>query len=786
MKSIVSILLIFICFHAASMAQRKTDANIVGHVVAADEHMPFVNIAVKGTTVGTATDQTGHYHLINAPVGKITLVATLLGYRTSEIVVVTEAGNTIEINFELEEDVHRLDEVVVTGSRDAVRRTESSIIVSSISPRLLEAAQAISLSEGMNFSTGLRTENNCQNCGITQVRMNGLDGSYSQVLINGRPVFTGLAAVYGLELIPAGMIEKVEVVRGSGSVLYGGNAIAGTINLKLKDPVLRTYEAGAGTALTGIGHQNTASDNNLHFNTSLVSDDYKSGLSVFGFHRNRKSFDANNDGFTELPMMTNTTLGARYNQRIGYKGKITTDVFHVNEYRRGGNKLDAPEHTADIAESLRHRIISVGVTYELFVRGNDILSVYTSGQTVDRESYFGAERSLKDYGRSNDFTHHSGIQYKLSIGRNSLIAGFDHNGSLLKDTRPGYPDFDNAAIENDTISFIHFTEDVVQANQQTATTGTFVQIEHWIGKLKLSAGARLDRYSIIDKQPGGDDLSQFVFTPRIAALFYLNENSQLRLSYGQGYRPPQIFNEDLHVEASGSRRVIYRNASGLQQEKSNSFLASFDFGKKLGRTNVSILTETFFTFLNNPFAYDISAQDAEGQVVYTRVNASGARVAGLNIEVNITPSAKVNLSGGFTLQQSLYDEAREFGEKRFLRTPDSYGFAAAEWKPIKKMGVSLTGIYTGNMLIPYYGQQLDDPEAGELRVSNPFFDAGLKVTYNIRTNGTTIQLFAGVKNIFDSFQSDFDKGINRDPGYIYGPASPRSLNFGFRLGNMLQ
>jgi outer membrane receptor for ferrienterochelin and colicins len=786
MKSIVSIIVIFICFQTISLAQRKTDANIVGHVVSADEHLPFVNIAVKGTTIGTATDQTGHYHLINAPVGQITLVATLLGYRTSEIVVVTEAGKTIEINFELVEDVHRLDEVVVTGSRDAVRRSESSIIVSSISPRMLEAAQAISLSEGMNFSTGLRTENNCQNCGITQVRMNGLDGSYSQVLINGRPVFTGLAAVYGLELIPAGMIEKVEIVRGSGSVLYGGNAIAGTINLRLKDPVLRTYEAGFGTGITGIGYQNTASDNNVHFNTSLVSDDYKSGLSVFGFHRNKQAFDANDDGFTELPLMKNTTLGARYNQRIGYKGKLTTELFHVNEYRRGGNKLDAPEHTADIAESLRHSIVSAGVTYELFVRGNDILSIYTSGQTVDRESYFGALQSLKDYGRSNDFTHHSGVQYKLAIGPNSLIAGFDHNGSMLKDTRPGYPDLENAIIQNDTISSVPYTEDVVQANQHTATTGTFVQIEHWIGKLKLSAGARLDHYSIKDKQPGGDDLSQFVFTPRIAALFFLNDNSQLRLSYGQGYRPPQIFNEDLHVEASGSRRVIYRNASGLQQEKSNSFLVSFDYAKKLGRTNFSLLTESFFTLLSKPFAYDISGQDAQGQVVYTRVNASGAHVAGLNLEVNLTPSAKISFSGGFTLQQSLYDEGREFGEKRFLRTPDNYGFAAAEWKPTKKLGVSFTGIYTGSMLIPYYGQQLDDPDAGELRNSNAFLDAGLKITYNIRTNGTSIQLFAGVKNLFNSYQSDFDEGINRDPGYIYGPASPRTISMGLRLGNLLQ
>lgn len=786
MRISVLFTIILLFANLISPAQRKTDANIVGHVVSGDEHLPFVNIAVKGTTIGTATDQTGHYHLINAPVGQITLVATLLGYRTAEIVVVTEAGRTIEINFELETDVHKLDEIVITGSRDAVRRSESSMIVSSIGPRMLEAAQATSLSEGMNFGTGLRTENNCQNCGVTQVRMNGLEGSYSQVLINGRPVFSGLAAVYGLELIPAGMIEKVEIVRGSGSVLYGGNAIAGTINLRLKDPVFRTYEAGAGTALTGVGYKNTALDNNVHFNTALVSDDYKSGLSVFGFHRNKQAFDANDDGFTELPLMKNTTLGARYNQRIGYKGKLTTELFHVNEYRRGGNRLEAPEHTADIAESLRHSIVSAGITYELFVRGNDLLSLYTSGQTADRESYFGAQQSLKDYGRSNDFTHHSGVQYKLSIGRNSLIVGFDHTGSMLLDKRPGYPDLENATIVNDSITSVPYAEEVVQADQRTATSGMFAQIEHWIGAVRLSAGGRLDNYSINDLRPGGDDVSQLVFVPRIAALYYLNDFWQFRLSFGQGYRPPQIFNEDLHVESSGSRRVVYRNAPGLEQEKSNSFLASADFGKKIGRTNFSLLAETFFTLLSDPFAYDIAPPDAEGTVVYTRINASAAHVGGLNLELNLSPASNLSFSSGFTVQQSLYDEPQELGRKRFLRTPDTYGFATLEWKPIKKFVFSATGLYTGSMLIPYYGLQLPEPEQGEIRESQPFFDAGLKIAYNMRTNGTNIQLFAGVKNIFNSYQSDFDSGIDRDPGYIYGPASPRTLTFGFRLGNMLQ
>ena len=126
-----------------------------------------------------------------------------------------------------------LNEIVVSASRSEQKRIEAPIIVSTISPKLLSTVQAVTLSEGLNFSPGLRLENNCQNCGFTQVRMNGMEGPYTQLLINSRPIISGLAGVYGLELLPTNMIERIEVVRGGGSALFGSNAIAGTINLIL-------------------------------------------------------------------------------------------------------------------------------------------------------------------------------------------------------------------------------------------------------------------------------------------------------------------------------------------------------------------------------------------------------------------------------------------------------------------------------------------------------------------------------------------------------------------------
>ncbi|HSH50786.1 MAG TPA: TonB-dependent receptor, partial [Bacteroidales bacterium] len=228
---------IYLILLSSTYAQR-TDANIVGHVVDTDgEHIPFATVILKNTTIGTATDETGHFQLINMPVGEYIVKASSIGFKEVEKEVNLKEGNTIELKFILQKDILGLEQVVVTADRNGKRRKDASVIVNTITPKIFNVAQTITLSDGLNFCPGLRMENNCQNCGFTQVRMNGMEGPYSQILINNRPIFSGLAGVYGLELIPSSIVERIEVVRGGGSALYGSNAIAGTINLILKDPV---------------------------------------------------------------------------------------------------------------------------------------------------------------------------------------------------------------------------------------------------------------------------------------------------------------------------------------------------------------------------------------------------------------------------------------------------------------------------------------------------------------------------------------------------------------------
>jgi outer membrane receptor for ferrienterochelin and colicins len=791
-KTIIIAFLILAMMRLSYAQQKKTDANIFGHVIcpACEEHISFATVLIEGTTIGTTTDETGHYQLINLKEGTYVLKAQLIGYKPQIKEVTVNAGQSIEVNFELEQDVLGLEELVVTANRNEINRREASSIVSTLTPKLFSSTQSVNLSEGLNYCTGLRMENNCQNCGFTQLRMNGMEGPYSQVLINSRPIFSGLAGVYGLELIPANMIERVEVIRGGGSALYGSNAIAGTVNLILKDPINNSYVFGMNSGLIGLGLQDageSAMDNAVNFNTSLVSSDSKSGMSLFGFYRNRDAFDANDDGFSEISTLNNITVGSRIYHRFSTKDKLVADFFTINEDRRGGDRIDYPLHQANIAEAVTHNINTAALTYEHYFRDKDIFSVYASGQRINRDSYYGAEQSLSDYGNTKDLSYATGIQYSANFKKSELLLGLENTGSWLKDTKLGYPDLDSIIILNDSTVEIPSRENTLVADQSIITTAVFSQYEFSIAKFKFSVGARLDNYTVSNKQNEDATISGTVLSPRLSMKYDVKKYLQARISYAQGYRAPQIFDEDLHIETSGSRQVIHQNSTDLKQENSASYMASLDFNKKLGKINLSFLVEGFYTKLENPFANEYSEPDESGKVIYTRINAEkGAIVQGFNLELVIAPSAELILKTGFTIQSSEYEEAVEFDETCFFRTPSQYGFMNFDWKINKKWNFSSSLNYTGKMLVPYFGTELAVPEDGELRESNPFYDAGAKISYTVKLNGAKLQLFAGMKNIFNSYQNDFDYGIERDPGYMYGPMQPRTIYFGLRFGNLIQ
>jgi outer membrane receptor for ferrienterochelin and colicins len=297
------------------------------------------------------------------------------------------------------------------------------------------------------------------------------------------------------------------------------------------------------------------------------------------------------------------------------------------------------------------------------------------------------------------------------------------NGGNLKDEKLGY--FDKETNE-------HFGNTLV-ADQQMTTQAGFLQSEWKMKKVILTAGLRFDHYQISDKTQADSEVEGNVLSPRISLLYNVANHLQMRAGFARGFRAPQIFDEDLHIETSGSRQVIHENDPDFKTGVIQQFQRSLDFSKHFGKWQVQFLTEGFYTRLIDPFANEYGTPDENGTVVYTRVNAEdGATVRGINFEFNASPSARMQLQSGFTIQKSEFEEPQEFDEKRFFRSPNTYGFLSLDYSPVMLFNVAFTGNYTGPMLVPYFGSNLENPEVGQLNKTGSFFDAGVKLSYEVR------------------------------------------------------
>ena len=745
---------------------KDTDANVIGHVTDKDtkEHLSYVTILVKGTTIGTTTDDTGHYFLKNLPEGTFTLEVRSVGYRTETRTVNLVKGKTLELNFEIEEDRVALDGVVVSANRNETTRRMAPTLVNVLPMKTFENTNSTCLAQGLNFQPGVRVENNCQNCGYQQVRINGLDGPYTQILIDSRPIFSALAGVYGLEQIPANMIDRVEVMRGGGSALFGSSAIAGTINIITKEPSRNSAQFSH--TLTGIGDASVF-ENNTTLNASLVSDNQKLGLAVFGQNRERAGYDHDGDGFTELPELKNQTVGLRSYIKTGDYSKITVEYHHMQEFRRGGDRLDRPAHESLIAEQLQHSIDTGGVKFDMFSPDErHRLGIYTSAQHIDRDSYYGGgedlEEKLKSYGNTTDMTWVAGAQYSYNFDRclfmpATLTLGSEYNQDNLKDNMWGRERY---------------------IDQKVRTISAFLQNEWKNEKWSLLVGGRLDKHSMLDKP---------VFSPRANLRFNPTEDISLRASYSFGFRAPQAFDEDLHIDNVGGTVSMIQLAEDLKEEKSQSISLSADMYHNWGDWQGNLLLEGFYTNISDVFALTEIGKDQNGVIINERGNEKGAYVYGCTLEGKLAWRNVWQFQAGFTLQKAEYKEARSWSdddpniplEKRMFRTPDGYGYFTMTYNPLQSLTLALSGTYTGNMLVEHHKGYIKENRTEK---TPDFFDMGFKAAYDFKLyKSITLQVNAGVQNIFNAYQSDFDKGAERDSGYIYGPGMPRSVYAGLKL-----
>ena len=757
MKRLFSALVAALCMMLTAKAQ-DTDAHIHGHVIDKNtgEHLPYIVVILKGTTIGVSTESTGHYMMRNIPEGTFTVEAAAVGYKTQSREINVKKGHSYEVNFTLEEDLVQIDGVIVSATRSETTRRMSPTLVNVVGMDVYNKANATTVAQGLSFQPGVRVENNCQNCGFQQVRINGLDGQYTQILIDSRPIFSALAGVYGIEQLPANMVDRVEVMRGGGSALFGSSAIAGTINIITKEPVRNS--AAISHTTTAIGGSG-AFHNTTDINASIVSEDNKLGLAIFGQNTAKDAWDANGDGFTELSTISGQTLGFRGYVKTGLYSKITAEYHHLQEFRRGGDNLDLPPHEAMIAEQTDHGINTGGLKFDWFSKDQKHrMNAFASIQHINRDSYYGAGMDPNAYGKTNDLTWVGGAQYIYKADNclfmpADLTVGLEYNEDYLRDNMSGY-----GRVTEQTVRIV----------------SAYAQNEWKNSRWGILIGGRLDKHNLIDG---------LIFSPRANLRYNPTENINLRASYSYGFRAPQAFDEDLHIDNVGGTVSMIRLADDLRVEKSQSISVSADMYHSWGKWQGNVLVEGFFTDLDDVFALrELGFED--GILIKERHNESGARVFGANLEGKFAYKDVFQVQLGVTAQSSKYKEARSWGEgveatRNMFRTPDLHGYLTASYNPLKALTIAVTGTYTGSMYVEHHAGMI----AQNVTVKTPdFLDMGFKASYDLKVyRSFAMQLNAGVQNIFNSFQKDFDSGADRDSGYMYGPTLPRTFFFGVKL-----
>jgi outer membrane receptor for ferrienterochelin and colicins len=728
--------------------------------------LPYATVRIANSNSAVTSDKNGEYS-IQTSEKSIVLVVSYTGFITQRKNIRFRTKSVTQ-DFVLKEQSELLNQITITGTRTNKRQTNSPIIVDVINKVKLENVQACNLSESLNFQTGLRVETDCQTCNYTQLRMNGLAGGYSQILINGRPIFSPLTGLYGLEQVPANMIERIEVVRGGGSALYGSSAVGGTVNVITRIPKKNDYAIS-------YTFQNIsgASDQIIAGNATVVNDKKNAGISFFLNHRDRDFFDANGDNFSELPKLRNMSFGTNLFFLPAENQKLEINFSKMNEYRFGGEMVDGPAYLAQQSEERTHNVYVGNLDYQInFNEEKSSLITYLGFQHTDREHYTGIfpddpldidNHVLNPpYGFSKTTTFQGGVQL------NHTLENFFNTKNVIT--------VGTEYIQDDVFDVIDAYN--FKVDQFTKNWGLFFQSDWTISEsMNLLSGFRVDDHNFVDN---------LIVSPRISFLYKPFKDAQVRATWSTGFRAPQAFDSDLHIAFAGGGVSRISLDPDLTHERSNSYTVSFNYDKPKEKYIYGFTLEGFHTRLNNAFTLENIGTDNFGERFEKR-NGEGATVQGITIEGRLNYDTIVQWDAGFTIQSSLFDNAVInsdilVGKREFLRTPNQYGYSTLTYTPNEKFKASANLVYTGPMDVLHLASP-GNLSQDEYFSSPSFWDLGVRMSYTFNLNTSNLEFYTGAKNLFNAYQTNFDVGKDRDSNFIFGPAIPRTFFIGIKFGS---
>ncbi|MGO1540208.1 MAG: TonB-dependent receptor plug domain-containing protein [Luteimonas sp.] len=640
---------------------------------------------------------------------------------------------------------------------------------------------ATDFSRAAELINGLRVESNCQNCNTSEVQLLGLGGAYNQLLFDGAPLMSTLGSVYGLEQIPVAFIDRVEVVKGGGSALYGPGAVAGVVNLIPREPVRN----GGFVQLT-TESQKGAPLHALDARADLVSVDGRAGVSFVGQWLRGDPVDFDGDGYTEIVDREQWVAGMQGWVAPGESTTLRAHYLYTDEDRRGGNRLDQPEWLANTAESLQTEFHRGGLHWDQIISDDADFTLGYSFAWIRRGSFYGglgevvadpsapgfdpdeldptvpdsaASESWYQYGYTENPLHYLDSQFNLRRGAHALAFGVQYRREQVRDDQR-----DGAGAT------------VLRGVRETYTNlGAFVQDEWAVADtVDLVMGVRADRSSALDDP---------IFSPRVALAWKAGPAATWRAGVSTGFRAPEAFSEDLHVDTLGAEPVRIRNADDLREERATTAMLGFDWrpaGSALTWDATASMTELRDTFVLS----EIRGDDAG--LYQVRDNASGSKVAGFETNLGWQASDTLRLASGVAWYRSRFDEAQvifddgEDGDatviasREYLKTPRWSGQVQLTWSPSPLVDVYAGLNYTGPMWA------LNNNTAS-LNRSNGFRVVDVGAAWHLGPTDRHWDLGLGVRNLFDERQKDLETGPGRDNDYVYGPRFARSVHASARF-----
>jgi outer membrane receptor for ferrienterochelin and colicins len=758
MKIAFTFLFISLLICAFSIDSFSQTGSIKGKVISEGTIVSSVNISVLGNERITKSDSAGVYSFLNIPIGEYKLQVSGVGFKKMEKSITVMQDEVAILNFDLSNFQTSLDEVVVTGTLKSVNRLESPVPVEVYTPGYFKMNPTPSIFDALQNVNGVRPQLNCNICNTGDIHINGLEGPYTMILIDGMPIVSSLSTVYGLSGIPNSLVEQIEIVKGPASSLYGSEAVGGLINIITK-------KAGNAPVFSADFFTTSYLEHNGDLGFKFKVGNKATVLTGLNYFNYSNPVDHNHDNFTDVTLQDRISVFQKWEFKRKSDRKFSLGARYLYEDRWGGEmQWNKSFRGGDqvYGESIYTRRYELIGNYQLPIEEKMFLSFSLNKHNQDSRygttSYI-AEQQI-GFGQ---------LTWDKTIGNHDLLFGAASRYTFYDDNTPATTGLNQAIAKN------------------TWLPGIFVQDE-----ITLSAGHKI----LLGLRYDYNSVHGNILTPRAAYKWSINENNILRLNAGTGFRVVNIFTED-HAALTGARAVEIPNK--LKPEKT--YNVNLNYLKKIYTENgnfIGIETSAFYTYFNNRIIGNFDLDP--NKIIYDNLNGYAVS-KGFSTNVDVTFNNGLKLILGATYQD-VATVTNGIKTQQIL-TEKVSGNWAVSYK-IRPLKVAID--YTGNIYSPMRLPLLSPPDPRK-EFSPVWSIQNIQFTY---AGFKRFEIYGGIKNLLNwtpnkgnpfiiaRANDPFDKnvqldnrgqvvvtpdnpyGLTFDPSYVYGPNQGIRGFFGIR------